>query len=316
MSGETQSRLQLDLWLRCLEKDYLGSFIPAGGATVKLAVVPKDSYSHLYKSLQEKLSLSSFRLFDLSEERINLHSIENFWFALAQRVDWESFARELRYSILRKIGYSPSSELQDCTLEELAELYQVEAREINIQFQREIKKLIFQDYSLALDFRKAISRLIYEPLQSPGTLEGLCLAVQEWLKGTLKSISQVRGAAIFRKIDRTNSREILLSFLRLFTRQLGCTAILVSLFHYYERRENGRPIFTRRQIIELYETLREFIDAESKLEKTVLIFMAPLDFIESELLSYHKYRALQTRIENEVYSPNYPNPCTTMVQLQ
>ncbi|MFS8860492.1 hypothetical protein [Synechococcus sp. H60.4] len=316
MSGETQSRLQLDLWLRCLEKDYLGSFIPAGGATVKLAVVPKDSYSHLYKSLQEKLSLSSFRLFDLSEERINLHSIENFWFALAQRVDWESFARELRYSILRKIGYSPSSELQDCTLEELAELYQVEAREINIQFQREIKKLIFQDYSLALDFRKAISRLIYEPLQSPGTLEGLCLAVQEWLKGTLKSISQVRGAAIFRKIDRTNSREILLSFLRLFTRQLGWTAILVSLFHYYERRENGRPIFTRRQIIELYETLREFIDAESKLEKTVLIFMAPLDFIESELLSYHKYRALQTRIENEVYSPNYPNPCTTMVQLQ
>ncbi|MFS8907214.1 hypothetical protein [Synechococcus sp. OH2] len=316
MSGETQSRLQLDLWLRCLEKDYLGSFIPAGGATVKLAVVPKDSYSHLYKSLQEKLSLSSFRLFDLSEERINLHSIENFWFALAQKVNWESFARELRYSILRKIGYSPSSELQDCTLEELAELYQVEAREINIQFQREIKKLIFQDYSLALDFRKAISRLIYEPLQSPGTLEGLCLAVQEWLKGTLKSISQVRGAAIFRKIDRTNSREILLSFLRLFTRQLGCTAILVSLFHYYERRENGRPIFTRRQIIELYETLREFIDAESKLEKTVLIFMAPLDFIESELLSYHKYRALQTRIENEVYSPNYPNPCTTMVQLQ
>ncbi|MFS8901152.1 ORF6N domain-containing protein [Synechococcus sp. H60.2] len=316
MSGETQSRLQLDLWLRCLEKDYLGSFIPAGGATVKLAVVPKDSYSHLYKSLQEKLSLSSFRLFDLSEERINLHSIENFWFALAQRVDWESFARELRYSILRKIGYSPSSELQDCTLEELAELYQVEAREINIQFQREIKKLIFQDYSLALDFRKAISRLIYEPLQSPGTLEGLCLAVQEWLKGTLKSISQVRGAAIFRRIDRTSSREILLSFLRLFTRQLGWTAILVSLFHYYERRENGRPIFTRRQIIELYETLREFIDAESKLEKTVLIFMAPLDFIESELLSYHKYRALQTRIENEVYSPNYPNPCTTMVQLQ
>ena len=316
MSGETQSRLQLDLWLRCLEKDYLGSFIPAGGATVKLAVVPKDFYSRLYKSLREKLSLPSFRLFDLSEERINLHSIENFWFALAQRVDWESFARELRYSILKKIGYPPSSELQDCTLEELAELYQVEAREINIQFQREIKRLIFQDYSLALDFRKAISRLIYEPLQSPGTLEGLCLAVQEWLKGTLKSISQVRGAAIFRRIDRTNSREILLSFLRLFTRQLGCTAILVSLFHYYERRENGRPIFTRRQIIELYETLREFIDAESKLEKTVLIFMAPPDFIESELLSYHKYRALQTRIENEVYSPNYPNPCTTMVQLQ
>ncbi|MFS8866585.1 hypothetical protein [Synechococcus sp. H65.1] len=314
MSGETQSRLQLDLWLRCLEKDYLGSFIPAGGATVKLAVVPKDSYSRLYKSLREKLSPPSFRLFDLSEECINLHSIENFWFALAQKVDWESFARELRYSILRKIGYSPSSE--HCTLEELAELYQVEAREINIQFQREIKKLIFQDYSLALDFRKAISRLIYEPLQSPGTLEGLCLAVQEWLKGTLESISQVRGAAIFRRIDRTNSREILLSFLRLFTRQLGCTAILVSLFHYYERRENGRPIFTRRQIIELYETLREFIDAESKLEKTVLIFMAPPDFIESELLSYHKYRALQTRIENEVYSPDYPNPCTTMVQLQ
>jgi len=107
MSGETHSCLQLDLWLRCLEKDYLRSFIPEGGATVKLAVVPRDSYSRLYKSLREKLSPPSFQLFDLTEECINLHSIENFWFALAQRVDWESFARELRYSILKKSWISP-----------------------------------------------------------------------------------------------------------------------------------------------------------------------------------------------------------------
>jgi hypothetical protein len=315
MSEEGQGRLEPYLWLRCLEEDYLRSFIPEGGATVKLAVVPKDSYSWVRKALLEKLNQYSFHIFDLTEECLKLHSVEQLWFALAQRVDWETFAKDLRFNILQKIGYPPRLDLQDCTLEQLAEFYQIEAREIKLEFQREIKRGIFLDYSLALDFRKAIVRLVYEPLQSPGTLEGLCSAIQEWLKGTLSSISRVREAAIFRKIDRTNAREILLSFLRLFTRRSGLVAVLVSLLHYYERTPSGRPNFTSRQILELYETLREFIDAESELEKTVLIFLAPPEFIESERLSYHRYRALQTRIENEVSSLQKPNPCTAMVQL-
>lgn len=127
MSEEGQGRLEPDLWLRCLEEDYLRSFIPEGGATVKLAVVPKDSYSWVRKALLEKLNQYSFHIFDLTEECLKLHSVEQLWFALAQRVDWETFAKDLRFNILQKIGYPPRLDLQDCTLEQLAEFYQIEA---------------------------------------------------------------------------------------------------------------------------------------------------------------------------------------------
>ncbi|WP_133117476.1 hypothetical protein [Tepidiforma thermophila] len=310
-------RLPLDLWLRCLEAEYLKTFIPQGGAAIKVAVVPDESRGTVRTALRERLEHSGFTVFDLTEEAAGVHSIEQFWFALARLVDWERLAGRVRARVATEAGYPPGPNGEACTLGELARSYDIEAHEVSRQFQQTLSRLVFRDYSLALDFRKAMVRLVHDPFQNPESIDGSCAVIRQWFDGTLPSISQVRSATIFRRIDRTNARQILLSFLRLFTREFGPAAILVDLTRYYrETNERGYPRFTRRQLFDLYETLREFLDAASEMERTVLFFLTSREFIESERISYHQYRALQARIENEVRSLSYPNPCAAMVQLR
>jgi hypothetical protein len=232
-------------------------------------------------------------------------------------VDWERLAARVRAHVAEKAGFPPGPNGEACTLGELARSYDVDSYEVSRQFQQVLSRLVFRDYSLALDFRKAMVRLVHDPFQNPESLEGSCAVIRQWFDGTLPSVSQVRSATIFRRIDRTNAREILLSFLRLFTRQFGPAGVLVDITRYYrETNERGYPRFTRRQLFDLYETLREFLDAASEMEQAMLLFLAPREFIESERISYHQYRALQARIENEVRSLSYPNPCAAMVQLR
>ena len=310
-------RLPLDTWLHCLEAEYLRTFIPQGGASVKLAVVPDELFGTLTSALRERLEQSGFIVFDLTAEPTGVHSIDQFWFALARQVDWERLAARVRARVAAEAGYPPGPNGEGCTLGELARSYDVDSYEVSRQFQRALSQLVFRDYSLALDFRKAMVRLVHEPFQNPESLEGICAVIRQWFDGTLPSVSQVRSATIFRRIDRTNAREILLSFLRLFTRQFGPAVVLVDITRYYrETNERGYPRFTRRQLFDLYETLREFLDAASEMEQAMLLFLAPREFIESERISYHQYRALQARIENEVRSLSYPNPCAAMVQLR
>lgn len=308
--------LEADVWLRCLENEYLDTFIPAGGAAVKVAVVSDDVRDEIISGLRDRLKNAGFSVFDLTSAAAPVHSVDQFWFAVAALVDWEHLAHRIRVRIANEAGYPPGPNGEGCTLRELANSYDIETHEVSRQFQRRLTQEVWRDYSLALDFRKALACLVHDPFLNPDSIEGSCKFIRQWLCGSLASIREVKPFTIFRKIDRTNARQILVSFLRVYSREISPIAVLTDLKAYYlEKNERGRPRYTRRHLFDLYETLREFIDAASEMEGTLMVFLAPREFIESERASYHQYRALQARIENEVRSRSFPNPCAAMVEL-
>lgn len=310
-------RIDADLWLRCLEEEYIRTFIPAGGAAVKIVVVPPGEQQAVAGRVRAALESNQLAVFDLTSSKVELHSLERLWFALAKSVDWDALAAQLRARIATDAGYPPAPGGGACTLQELVRAYDVDRYQVNRDFKSALTAAIFRDYGFALDFRKALISLVYEPFQNPWAEDGSTMRIKQWLIGELQYISSLKSLAIFRKIDRISARQVLLSFLHLQSKYFADSALLVDISAYYEELNiNGRRKYTRRQIFELYEVIREFIDSVSEVDHQLIIFFAPRAFVEDERFSYHQYRALYARIENEVGVRNQPNPCATMVQLQ
>jgi hypothetical protein len=91
---------------------------------------------------------------------------------------------------------------------------------------------------------------------------------------------------------------------------------MIDLAHFYAKHpERNRYVHSKARVIQLYEVMREFIDELHLTRGVMFVFLAPHDLIASPDRSYAIYRALQTRIADEVRDRTYGNPCATLVTV-
>lgn len=306
-------------WLAVVGRDYLDEYIPAGGAAIKFLVAD----GHDFALIEELAQASRPRNYvtatvDAGETRID--RIEELFWAVARQVPWRDLA-----SVVRRRGFTDLlwgvPEGTPETFSAIANATGMNQQMLENAMNKWLTTNIFRDYRLSADFRMAMMFLCLEPMKSPlSEATPLETSIIAWLNGELRLISAVKPAQIYQKIARHNARDLFVS-LGHWVRSAGQPGVSVII----DARPTGVPTksqaatlshwYTRAQVMDLYEVLRQFIDSMDETENTFITVVLPPALISDSKRGMEAYRALQMRIAEEVRDKTHDNPFAALVRL-
>jgi hypothetical protein len=182
---------------------------------------------------------------------------------------------------------------------------------------------LFEDYAMSREFRFAMFALCAAQLD-PTDNPALEASIKDWLRGDLRLVSEVKRALIFQKIARHNARHMLFSLAHWLT--LTGRSGLVLVLDVARYAEAVRPAqrgagnyYTTSATIDLYETLRQLIDATDEVHALFVAVLVAPDFLQPQLRDDRRgirsYQALYFRIWDEVYDRNRENPFSSLVRI-
>src|SRR5204863_5521286 len=294
----------------------LDDFIPAGGAAIKF-VVPGDAAGRrdVQQGLREEAEGLGYTFAALDAETTKLHLIDKLFHAVARQVDWDALTRAYLARILPQMGYRlpdapdtlstsgalqalgtpetpaaaevvPDGQANALTVDRLAVVNDAPAPMLLSEVRRELWHRLLRDYAMAREFRLAMLRLCLshldpadEPLQAD--------AVKQWLWGDLRLISAVKPALIFQRIARHNDRHMLFSlahWLALAGRRGLALYLDIARYADATRPAERGPGFyySTAACMDLYEVLRQLIDATDELEHCFAGVAAAPEFLTDE----------------------------------
>lgn len=304
----------LEVLRRSLREEYFASFLPAGGGTVKVLVADDQMRQNAVEDIRADAEEAGVTVFDLTADDVLLHKMDAVWSAIARKVDWDGLTDRYLRRICAEIGFPMDDPAIPCTLDKVCATYDVNRSQVTTAYQAAVRDLIFRDYSLDIDYRKAIAILVHGAFSAYENFQ--TSVAKSWLLGEDVLARDLREIQIFQRIDRTRSRSILYSFIRSnFRFDLPTAFILDGSRYYTERNRVGGLRFTRLQIFDLFELIREFIDESDSLQGAAVIFTFPPDFVESDRRAFDIYRALYSRIADDVRGRDRANPCAALVRV-
>jgi BREX system ATP-binding protein BrxC/D len=301
-------------------RDYLATYVPAGGAAVKFAACSSDAgRAHLRQQLATAAEAQEFQLAILDATEVRLHLIERLFHAVAAQMDWGSLARAYLERMLRARGLRVPPAPEPPSVARLAELNAAPEMLLRSDLRRALEHELFEDYAMSREFRLAMLALCnaqLDPTENP-TLEA---AVKAWLRGELRLVSQVKRALIFQKIARHNARHMLFSLGHWLT--LAGKRGLVLILDVARYAEAVRPAervagnyYSTAATLDVYEVLRELIDATDEARACFVAVLVGRDFLQDDRRGVRSYQALYFRIWDEVYDRERENPFSSLVRI-
>jgi hypothetical protein len=205
------------------------------------------------------------------------------------------------------------------TTTRLAELNAAPEPLLRTELRRALEHELFEDYAMSREFRLAILALCWAHLE-PTDNPALERSVKAWLVGELRLVSEVKRALIFQKVNRHNARHMLFSLAHWLT--LAGKAGLVVILDVARYAEAVRPAergagnyYTTSATMDLYELLRELIDATDEARACCVSVLVGPDFLQDERRGVRSYQALYFRIWDEVYDRNRENPFSSLMRI-
>jgi hypothetical protein len=201
----------------------------------------------------------------------------------------------------------------------LAELNAAPEMLFRTELRRALEHELYEDYAMSREFRLAMLALCVAQLD-PTDNPQLETSIKAWLRGELRLISEVKRALIFQRITRHNARHMLFSFAHWLT-LTGKNGLLLVLdiARYAEavrpaERGDGN-YFSTAAAMDLYEVLRELIDATDEAHACFIAVLAGPDFLQDDRRGVRSYQALFFRIWDEVYDRNRENPFSSLARI-
>jgi hypothetical protein len=307
-------------WLETLEQEYLRDYVPYGGAAVKFAVVPSASVAkEVTIELQRLAVLGDLQFAFVNSSETRLHMIDQLFFAVARQVDWDGLARQFVRQQLERNGYHMPDEAKRFTFRDIAEYNGDDEAELRGAVRRLLRERVYRDYDMAQEFRYAMMRLCQAQLEHTEIDRYEREAVRDWLRGDLRLISALKPLRIFQKIARHNARDMFISLAH-WLRVVGKHGLVVTLEisrYTTDRRPNdGSLPYSPMAAMDLYEVLRQFIDATDELEGCLLVVLAPTAFLEDGKRGLARYDPLRMRIADDVRDRNRANPLSSLIRLE
>lgn len=306
-------------WLAVMREDYLESYVPSGGAAVKF-VVPIDNEVAVEERLAAAAREAGLLVATVDAAVTRVDRIQDLFFAVSKQVDWHQIATNVRERAVMESEYTPPAD-QPLTFDAIA----AANGDIAVPFVRRameewFSERVFRDYQMSREFRAAMSRLCFDPMVSGAGEQSLLLDnIIAWLQGELRLVSGVRSAAIYQKVARHNARDLLLSlshWLRFAGYQGLAVVVDIRATATKTRALAGDAnYYSKAALYDLYEVIRQFIDATDEMDGLFLVFVAPPDALEDDLRGLYIYRALQMRIADEVRDRRRDNPLASLVRL-
>lgn len=310
-------------WLRVLRSEYLDPYVYDGGAAVKFAVPAEpDGRAALQDGLNVLGRELSYQVVTIDARHHRLHLIDRLFFAVAAQIDWQGCTDAYLRRLLSEHGYHPPPH-GPIRLDDLAAaggISPADLPEMDRDIQNLLRQSVLHDYDLAYEFRVAMLRLCQARLQPEGPNADQMELIRLWLQGELRSLTPLKPALIYQKIARHNARHLLFSLARWL--HLAGQAGLLLCLDITRYTEGARPpepdgtlYYSSAATLDLYEVLRQFIDATDELEYCLIVVIAARSFLEDERRGLDRYDALKLRIWDEVHDRRRANPLASLVRL-
>lgn len=311
--------ITLDRWLGAMDEEYLSSFISGGGASVKFAVTPDEARADLTAKMRERCAEKGYVFVELSAATMRAHMPHDIFFSIANQLDWRLLARRaiLRLAGARNYRIDGVDPALSNVFGAVARANGLEAQSVVQELRPEIQDKVLKNYRMPRDFRAAMSHLCLNEDNRGG--DGYAgQALLDWLTGPVP-ISSVRQFAIHTPINRTTARYFIEAALY-WIRFAGCagTVILFDNSRVTVAKRDGLRYYTRAMAIDHYELLREFIDGADRLTNLLMVVVASQEFLDDDSRSprgYGIYKALQTRVMDDVRDRNWVNPVASLVRI-
>jgi hypothetical protein len=229
-----------DLWLRTLEREYLGEFIKAGGSAVRVVSGAPELLDATRGQVLDAGRREGYHVVDLEPDdagkRPDLHRIDRFFFAVSRDVDWKAWAAEQarQYLESRGIYLAENRALND--LDGIARDNDREPQDLLNQYQAEFATPQLRDHGLSVEFRAAVTALgraqLIPDSMTPTTEEVLL----SWLQGRTMpgAAAALKKLGIYDRVQQANARYLLASFCHWLPRT-GHSGLIVTLdFRPYE----------------------------------------------------------------------------------
>jgi len=329
--GDTQARpsmpstashvLAADEWVNILEREYLHTFVREGGATVKFAVCADDRILKDCQMQLEEMARQQDYLYTKVDSRYTkIHMVEKLFHKIAKQLDWDDLAYRFMIRLLEENGYRIPSNRKEFSLREIAALNERKEPMLRRDVQTWLEKTIEGDSELCREFRMAMIRICLAQLKAGDTDRVLATAVKEWLCGDLRLVSGVKKALIYQKVARHNARHMLSSLTRwLRLSGHGGLVLSIDISQYFRKRDPGDQgntlVFSPSAALDLYELLRQFLDASDDMEGFLMVVMTPPEFLSDVRRGVDRYEALKLRVWDDIRPKHRQNPLSSLVRI-
>lgn len=311
----------LDEWLHRMEEEYLSSFVPAGGAVVKcvvpIAPITPEMVQHGLAALAARHGLIALRA-DAASTRV--HFIDHLFHHVAAQIDWDGTIAALLRRLLSADGFILAPETGVADYAAIAASSGTSESEVRYRVRTLLTQQVLHDYAMVPEFRLAMLRLCQAYLEPNREELAEVAAIHQWLRGELRLISALKPAGIFQKVGRHLARDMFLSLAH-WVRLAGLQGILLTLDiarYTVDRRQgvsDGGVVYSISAVLDVYEVLREFIDATDDLEGCFIGVLAAPAFLTDGQRGLARYAALKMRIWDEVRDRHRANPLSSLVRL-
>lgn len=303
-----------------LGEEYLSSYLPAGGGSVKLAVTgDADVADRFQQSLRAAADQQHCQMVSLSAETTKAHLIDQVFIAVARQIDWQEIAAAVVRTAYDDIAVPAAP--GRLTVAEVAADHDLDPRELYRSVRRQLEHLLLADPSLPRELRRALLRLAQAHLGSGDVHAAEAKVVLGWLTGEKVGLRELREAMIYARIGRHNARTMLTSIGRLLLRtgQRGLV-LYVDLTRLAEARRPPVPertgiYYSKAAVLDAYELLRQLIDATDDLAGMLVVAVLPPELVSDEKRGLPSYAALQLRVADEVRDRRRTNPFASLVRL-
>ena len=314
--------MKADEYADFLTDEYLASYLPAGGAAVKVAVVGEGSAAdRLESALASATATHGGQFVPVSAESTRVHMVDQIFLAVSRAVDWEGVAAASVRAAYHDADFPVPA---DCGLSvaEIARHYDMDPRELYRSVRRLLERSLLGNPALMAEMGRAILRLAQAHLGAGDVDAAERDAVLGWLRGELRSISALRSALIYSRIGRHNARAMLASAAALLL-AAGYGGLVVYI-DYGRIAEARRPpaelrtgfYYSKAATLDAYEVLRQFIDATDELRGVLVLAVLPPGLMTDETRGLPAYSALLLRVADEVRDRRRANPFAALVRLE
>ena len=295
-----------DFWA----KQYLDTYIPAGGSKIKFITgYPGSGKTHFASLISLKAEERSYLTVSFSAKNVWLHDFRNIYLEIIRQCDPEQLLTACAEQVVRRMGYDPSAIPPGGRFVDLL-AEQGENDAMNKKTIRDsLREMFTRNARLDNTFAQACSLLTGGILGHPVLENSHRQVLLNWLTGNeaLKA-SQLRAAGLTPvKITKYNARHLLRSLCEVI-RMAGKPGLIVIIddLEVLLNRGSGEAMrYTKTRRDDTYESIRELIDDIDSLRNVLFLLCFDRELMDQESIGMKSYQALWLRIQNEVMSTRF-----------
>ncbi len=312
----TSPPLPLAEWLSVMEHEYLSSFVPAGGAAVKLAILDDGMAAATAGELARIAELHGLLTVRVDAAETRVHLMHELFFAIARALPWDSLLQRYLEELFGENAYPWPRPDEAMTMADLSAAFGVAPNLLTRHVDRWLTVDLWDDPRLAQDFRAAMLSLCLRRLNPDDTAEGN--PAMQWLLGEKVPAALLRTADISVRISRTNARAMLTSLCH-FLRKAGVSGLMLVLDIRPLSRAgaaDGALRYSPAAVMDSYEILREIIDDAEHLPGLFVAVLGDAELATGDpRRTLSQYAALQMRVWPDVRPGDRQNPVAPLVWL-